>query len=110
MNEIPISNTDKDYGYWLFPYHLFGDAGYDQIWDRDYECFSIETNHVYASEYGIDEFYKFYNLVSEYTVKREENMLSLQTQQRDKKIAIDIRFDETESGTTVTYYDSVYLN
>ncbi|MDE7296672.1 MAG: hypothetical protein K2N84_05340 [Clostridia bacterium] len=106
---IAVDNLDIYVG-WLVPYHLFGDVAYEELLYSGGGCFEFEANHTYPSEHGIDDFYDFYKVVESYTMSREKNVLALQTTlSNGEKIAVSIRFDETESGTTVTYFNSVFV-
>lgn len=109
-----IEDMGNDCGYWLVPYHLFGDSAYEELLysqDEGDEYFYIRADRAYPAEHGINDFYDFYSVVENYTVSREENVLTLQTwYQGVVKIGVSLRFDETESGTTVTYFNSAYLD
>lgn len=112
--EENVVNSDKEHTVWQIPFHLFGDSAYEELLysqDEGGEYFYIRTDRAYPAEHGIDEFYDFYKVIENYTVSREDNVLSLQNWYKGVvKVSIHLRFDETESGTTVTYYDSVYLD
>ncbi|MDE5547371.1 MAG: hypothetical protein K2J30_00010 [Clostridia bacterium] len=80
------------------PYHLFGDVAYEELTSSG-GYLELQTNYAYPSECGIDEFYDFYKEIEACSVTKEENVLVFKSIGGTMKI----RFDETQSGTTVTY-------
>ncbi len=110
-----VGNLQDEKTSWQIPFHLFGDYAYEELFDSTYltdptdatgEYLYVTTDHAYSIEYGIDEFYDFYKAVENYAVTREENVITLQKPYSD---SIKLRFDETQSGTTVTYFNSVFV-
>lgn len=94
---------------WSIPYHLFGDTAYEELLSSGGGFFDFEGNRAYPSEHGIDEFYDFYKAIEDYYVCKEENVLTLERIGNGQKHTIDIRFNETENGTTVTYFNSAVV-
>ncbi len=105
VNTFYLEVEEGHYGEWLIPFHLLKP---EETYVKKY--FEMKIDRAYSTEYSIDEFYGFYSTVEEYTVSREENVISLQMTEGDgDKVGISMRFDETDSGTSVTYFDSVLI-
>lgn len=80
------------------PYHLFGDAAYEEFAPEGFLKF--QTAHAYPSENGIDVFYDYYQSIETGTATKEANVITY----RSIAGTLKITFDETENGTRVTYF------